>query len=103
MEKVIRDGKVAIALSPGYGAGWYSWHREEQLIFHPVIIEMIENGKNGEITQDWLKENLGFENVYCGGAEDLIIKWLPEGIKFKIEEYDGSEYLLTEDSLNLIA
>ena len=26
MEKVIRDGKVAVLYSPGYGAGWsYSW------------------------------------------------------------------------------
>ena len=26
MNKVIRDGKVAVLYSPGYGAGWYSWN-----------------------------------------------------------------------------
>ena len=25
MQKVIRDGKVAVLYSPGYGAGWYTW------------------------------------------------------------------------------
>jgi hypothetical protein len=29
MEKVIRDGKVAVLYSPGYGAGWYSWNRDQ--------------------------------------------------------------------------
>ena len=103
MKKVVRDGKVAVLVSPMYGAGWYSWHGEESLIFHSLLIEMVEQGRNSEITQDWIKENLGFEGIYCDGAKDLIIAWLPEGIRFKIEVYNGSEYLITEDNLKIIA
>lgn len=25
-DKVIEDGKVAVLISPNYGAGWYSWN-----------------------------------------------------------------------------
>lgn len=44
MEKLVRDGKVAILYSKGYGAGWYSWHGIKELIFHPKLIEMVELG-----------------------------------------------------------
>lgn len=103
MEKVIRDGKVAVAYSPGYGAGWSSWHGITELIFHPAIIEAIEAGTQNEITPDWIEEKLGFANVYCSGAEDLQIMWIPTGTKFAIEEYDGSEYIITENNLPLTA
>ena len=96
MEKVIKDGKVAILVSYGYGAGWSTWNNDsEVLIFSPKLIEMVESGKRGAIDKEWCKDNLGIDNVYCGGAEDLEIVWLPIGTKFLIEEYDGSESLRT--------
>lgn len=104
MEKVIRDGKVAVLISHGFGAGWYSWNRNEQLLlFSPKIVEMVEQGKADQIDEDWVKENLGIEDVYCGGASDLKIHWLPVGTSFRVEEYDGSEYLLTMDDLCIVA
>lgn len=102
--KVIRDGKVAILVSAGYGAGWYSWNLEhEQLLFHPKLVRMVEAGKQAEINDQWMRNELGIDNIYCGGAKDLSIHWLPEGTAFKIDEYDGSESLETDDDLNLIA
>ena len=43
MEKVIRDGKVAVLLSAGYGAGWGSWNYgiHEVIMFHPKIVQMV--------------------------------------------------------------
>jgi hypothetical protein len=46
MDKVIRDGKVAVLYSPGYGAGWYSWHDNEELLYDPVIVDMVESKKH---------------------------------------------------------
>ena len=103
MEKVIRDGKVAVLISHGYGAGWYSWNTNEQLLFSPKIVEMVEQGKANQINEDWVKENLGIEDVYCGGASDLQIHWLPVGTAFKVEEYDGAEILITMNELYIIA
>ena len=49
MEKVIRDGKVAVLISQGWGAGWYSWHRDnQQLLFHPKLVEMVEQNRKNE-------------------------------------------------------
>lgn len=103
LEKVIRDGSVAVLISPGYGAGWYSWNKEhKEILFHPKLVEMVEQGRNKEITDKWVKENLGID-MYTGGAEQLQIQWLPEGTAFKIEEYDGFESIETLDDLTLVA
>jgi hypothetical protein len=103
MEKVIRDGKVAVLVSPGFGAGWYSWNSHKELLFHPKLIDMVEAGKQKEIDSEWVEKELGIPNVYTGGASDLTIEWVPQGTAFKIDEYDGSEHLETMEHLDLIA
>lgn len=103
MEKVIRDGKVAVLVSPGWGAGWYSWNTEHQeLLFHPKLVEMVEQNRHKEITEEWVLENLGID-IYSGGAGDLRIEWLPVGTVFEINEFDGNESLRTLDDLHLVA
>jgi hypothetical protein len=103
MEKVIKDGKVAILISPGFGAGWYSWNADhKELLFHPKLVAMVESGRNAEINDEWVKENLSID-IYTGGAESLKIHWLPEGTAFQIEEYDGAESIRTLEDLTFIA
>lgn len=95
MEKVIRNGMVAILYSPGYGAGWYSWNTKyKELLFHPKLVEMVENGRRDELTDEWIKDNLGID-IYASGARKLEIEWIPEGSNFTIDEYDGSESVNT--------
>ena len=110
MEKVIRDGHVAVIISSGWGAGWSTWHygsNKEILIFHPKLVELVENNQHNQDTVSAVLNELldkeEAEGIYLGGVEDLTIQWLPEGTKFKIEEYDGSEYIITDKMLNLIA
>ena len=45
MNKLVRDGLVAIIVSPGHGAGWYSWHGIEELLFDPSIVTWIESNE----------------------------------------------------------
>lgn len=107
MEKVVRDGKVAIVLSAGYGAGWGSWNYgvHEVIMFHPKIVQMVEDGREMDITEEWLEKELGLEGVclYTGGREGLYIEWVPEGTRFRIDEYDGAERIITIDDLNMVA
>jgi len=110
MEKVIRDGHVAVIISNGYGAGWSTWNpgpNRETLVFHPKLVELIESGQcNQDNMLALLTELIGkidTVHVYLGGIEDLTIKWLPEGTRFRIEEYDGKEYIVTERSLDMTA
>lgn len=107
MQKVIRDGKVAVLYSPGFGAGWYSWHLVLELVFHPEIVSLVEQNKRDDITEELICGLLNIpieEAPYICGARDLTIKWLDEGTDFVIKEYDGSESILTqEDTLWLTA
>lgn len=96
--RVERRGKVAVAVSPGYGAGWTTWNRGISP-FEPKIIKMIETGKRNEITEEWCKTELGLGNIYCGGTEKLEIVWLKKGTKFRMSEYDGSESLVIDSDL----
>jgi hypothetical protein len=94
MNKVIRDGKVAVLYSPGFGAGWYSWNSEhEWLLYDPETVAMVEAERNSEIA-DNIEARFPGLNIYCGGARDLTIAWLPVGTRFRIHEYDGSEHVV---------
>jgi hypothetical protein len=105
MEKVIRDGKVAVLLSGDWGAGWSTWFsegRREVLMFHPKIVAMVEEGRHNEITTTWIEKEIGLKDVYTGGAKGLYIEWVPVGTKFYIDEYDGNESLITFDNMTWI-
>ena len=92
--KVVRDGKVAVIVSPGYGAGWSTWADDSRVaVFAPDVVEWIEAGKPE------LAEGQFDGYGYLGGLFDAEIEWLPVGTRFEIDEYDGSESLrlLTPD------
>jgi len=101
-EKVEKNGKVAVLVSPGFGAGWWTWNKSELSPFEPKVVNMVLKGKRNEITDEWIKENLGVD-IYMGGAEDLEVVWVDKGLKFSINEYDGSESLYIENELEFIA
>lgn len=104
MKKVVRDGKVAVLYSPGYGAGWYSWNNDvKQCLFSPEIVDLVESNKRDEITDELCQMLFGVDHFYTGGAKSLKIGWLPEGTHFDIHEYDGFESIQTFDDIKLIA
>jgi len=95
VEKVIRDEKVAVIYSPGYGAGWSTWNTDEDqetLIFSPELVRLIES--EVPITDKVLKGLFG-DNIYNPG--NFRIKWIPVGTAFRINEYDGAESIETYD------
>ena len=100
MDKMIKDGKVAVLISPGYGAGWYTWNVSEvgeRGLFCPELVTAILAGaKPHEIAN--LAEEL-FPDAYAGGADDLVVEWVPVGAKFRINEYDGFESLEIADAM----
>lgn len=99
MEKLVRDGKVGVLVSGGYGAGWYSWHGIEELLFDPIVIAMIENPDDDEDFSsivNYCHEKYG-EDEYFGGVDGLQVVWVEQGRKFFIEEYDGAESIRYEN------
>jgi hypothetical protein len=98
IKKVVRDGKVAVLYSPGYGAGWYSWNTHcPECLFDPAVVKMVEDGEGYETIRRYAEEHYEKENrhFYAGGAKNLTIEWVPEGTLFRVDEYDGSEHIET--------
>ena len=94
MERVIRDGRVAVLYSPEHGAGWYSWHQIEELLFDPSIVQWIESEEIDKIENYLI---LKYPGEYFGRLDDLTIRWIPLGTDFRVDEYDGSETIRFKD------
>lgn len=101
MEKLVKDGKVAVLVSPGFGAGWSSWSSgeiAEHLLFDTRIIEAFQNG-GGEAAAAKVEELWPGEYICTLGAPDLSLEWVDEGSLFYLHEYDGNEWLVFEDEM----
>ena len=88
-EKLVKDGMVAVLYSPGFGAGWYSWNTEhEGLIFDKELVNLVVAGKTGAAVTLAKRK---YPEIYDGGGGNLKVHWVPQGSRFEINEYDGSE------------
>lgn len=96
--KYIKDGKVAVLVSPGYGAGWSTWNEEyrEELLFDEEIVEKLLEKKP---IDKFIEDKYG-DRIYTGGASRLKIEWVRVGARFHIKEYDGYETLEHLDDEN---
>ena len=90
-----RDGKVAVLYSPGYGAGWSTWHDDEWrplLAMHRDLCLLVAEDKRNAVTEmaeKLLREYTGQSaNLYPGGVKKLEIMWL-SGVMSKIEKLWG--------------
>ncbi|AHK20720.1 hypothetical protein BF17_16530 [Yersinia similis] len=95
VEKLKRDGNVAVLYSPGFGAGWSTWNRNnEALIFSVELAKAVLC----EIDKTPIQvANELFPDAYEGGVKQLKVEWVPEGSMFEIEDYDGSESINYKD------
>jgi hypothetical protein len=95
MNKLVRDGMVAVLYSPDYGSGWYTWNTNHpELLFDPAIVQLVEEEKFDELKT---YVTLKYPNIYEGGMWELKIAWIPEGAMFRVNEYDGDESIELKD------
>ena len=100
MNKLIRDGQVAVLVSPGHGAGWSTWNRKyPEILFDPAIVEFVEHNKWEELE---VYVTLKYPGIYDGGIVGLKIEWIPEGTFFRVNEYDGAETIEIQDRVKWI-
>ena len=101
MEKVIRDGMVAVLYSPEYGAGWSTWTEDPELqakiLFDANIVNMVGRGATQEELEVYCYEV--YPDLYPGAVRDLTVAWLPIGTEFIVREYDGSEQIVLKDEI----
>ena len=100
MQKKTENGLVAVLYSPGHGAGWYTWHNVAELLFDPIVVDMVTDNTAPGTIELYCKTVYG--DHYYGGAEDLEVAWVPPGTEFIIDEYDGYETITFKDKVNWI-
>lgn len=101
MEKVVRNGKTAVLISPGYGAGWYTWNKKKELLFHPLLVQAVEENRKDDI-EKILEKIFPGEEFFLGGLKNLTVEWVEEGTKFLVREYDGHESIELEKEVDWI-
>lgn len=99
MEKVIRDGTVAVLYSPGYGAGWHTWGAPVEAVFDPEMVEAVLAGDH-KLAEEIAKRK--YPDAYTGGVSDLEVEWIPQGMPFRISEYDGNESIVCLGDIEFI-
>jgi hypothetical protein len=97
MEKVIRDGMVAVVYCPSFGCYWYTRKREPALMYHPKLVAKIESCLRHHITDEWVEKELGVKNQRVFEPNSLEIRWLKRGTVFRVNEYDGCETIVTQE------
>ena len=91
IKKLIKRNKVAVLVSPGFGAGWSTWNRDfPDMVFDADIVSEI---LRGDFDSARTIAESKYPEAYLGGLEDLTVAWVPVGKQFEIWEYDGSESL----------
>ena len=100
MQKKTENGLVAVLYSPGFGAGWFTWHNIADLLFDPKVVDMVMEKNSAETIELYCKTVYG--DHYYGGACDLEIAWVPAGTEFIIDEYDGAEALTLKNETKWI-
>ena len=92
MNKIERDGMVAVLVSPGLGAGWSTWNSEhrETLCMDSEIVQAVLD-KDIDKAVAIAKQKCG--DFYDGGARDLTVEWVKKGAAFEINEHEGNESL----------
>lgn len=96
MNKIEKDGDIAVLYSPGFGAGWSTWNTEtreiqERLLMDAEIVQDVLDGAKPEDIEAIVERIFGKDVIYTGGVHQLHVEWIPKGCQFEINEYDGSE------------
>jgi hypothetical protein len=103
MEKLIKDNKVAVLVSGGFGAGWSTWasEYETEVLFDKDIVQAVLDNSTPLAIKELAETK--YPDLYTGGVCGLEVVWVEVGTRFKIHEYDGAESIeyYSQDSYNL--
>lgn len=113
VDKLIRDGHVAVLHTSWHGAGWSTWaepHEKLTLLFEPDVADVVMRYRG----QKYFDEIKMLEEIrllfavkayesYQQGASHLAITWIPQGTQFRIREHDGMEIIDLKDSIDWIS
>lgn len=86
----IVDGKVAVLISPAWGAGWSTWLHNKEAIFDTTLVEFVL-ANQWDAAYQYAEET--YPDFIQSAIESLMVVWVSVGAQFRICEYDGYEYI----------
>lgn len=89
------DGKVGVVISPRFGGGFSTWGPSE-IALDPVVVELVLEEDDIKLNE-YLQTKYNFD--FIGSVDSLQVQWLDPGTRFYIQEYDGSEDIVTENDV----
>lgn len=101
-DKYIKDGKYAVLVSGGYGAGFSTWCDIEahnyKLIKFLYDSDFVRkdgylNIKDRKVIHTFIKSKITTKPQYLEGLWSSHIEWVSFGDDYRINEYDGFETL----------
>ena len=111
--ELYKKGKrYAVLVSPGYGAGWSTWG-DSRLAYDKRVVEFWLSHKDDKNFMETVEhfgtsyhpesdahkeareffESCGYEMPYMGGFYKIKVEYVRPGELWRIQEYDGSEWL----------
>ena len=90
IERLERDGEIAVIYSPGFGSGWSTWSGyPATFMFDKVMAECVERGdRDGVVAR---AKEIDPDCHIGSNVNALTLRWVPKGARVRIDEYDGSE------------
>ena len=98
----IENGRMAVLVSKGCGAGWSTWNSKELAWDSRVVEKWFELRDTHPDWDEEMKEylqSIGYDEAYVGGASQLELEWVGLGKYFIVVEYNGAETLITQDTM----
>ena len=95
MKKYIRDGRIGVLISPGYGIGFSTLNNNREICMDADLIEAHLEGDDVEFRHILISK---YNNPYVD--ENVILEWVPEGSRFIITEDMGRETIIIIDENN---
>ena len=107
--RYIRNGQVAVLVSPGFGGGWSTWGHgwKEELALHRDIVKYFLGEVSGSLV-GIIADACGVEEgdslfpYYAGGENNVSVRWVDIGTRFEIREYDGAERIYTLEEMDIL-
>lgn len=92
-ETVEKDGYVAVVHTADYGLGWSTGHLDGKARWLAMSRDVVEAVQNSNLTV----ARAMLANMGIAASEKLVrslrVSWVPKGVRFRIREYDGKEFI----------
>ncbi|QXO10951.1 hypothetical protein pEaSNUABM54_00125 [Erwinia phage pEa_SNUABM_54] len=97
MEKLIRDGKVAVVFSPGHSGSYvYDHQLPPDACFNVKVIKVVLGESRTSLEKTLKKE---FPDATFYSPPELEVEWIDVGREFFIREYESAESIIYKDTV----